>query len=304
MNHSSRREFLQASALLLATGFVNSSFLSRKYAPRLCFTTLGCPNWNLRQIVDFAAKHQYTGLEIRGILRQLDLTKCEEFSTPQKRMESLKMVQDNGLRFVDLGSSATLHFSDGQERTKNLDEGKRFIDLANDLKCPFVRVYPNNFQKNQEKKFTIDLISKGLLQLAEHAKNTGVTVLMETHGDFVTIDDIEKTMQLATHPQVGIIWDICNMWSITQEPPALAYEKLKKYIHHTHIKDAKIKDGKIEYTLLGKGDVPIFEAIDILAKNNYKGYFSFEWEKLWHPELAEPEIALADYSIAMNEHFK
>jgi len=55
---------------------------------------------------------------------------------------------------------------------------------------------------------------------------------------------------------------------------------------------------------MGRGEVPIFDAIDALSKGGYKGYYSFEWEKLWHPELAEPEIALADYAIAMKKHFK
>ena len=82
------------------------------------------------------------------------------------------------------------------------------------------------------------------------------------------------------------------------------YKKLKKYIRHTHIKDAKLVDGKPQYTLLGQGEVPIFEAIDLLSKGGYKGYYSFEWEKLWHPEMEEPEIALADYPIAMKKHFK
>jgi len=40
----------------------------------------------------------------------------------------------------------------------------------------------------------------------------------------------------------------------------------------------------------------------LLAKNNYQGYYSFEWEKLWHPELPAPELALADYSQAMKKH--
>ena len=62
-------------------------------------------------------------------------------------------------------------------------------------------------------------------------------------------------------------------------------------------------NGNPQYTLLGRGRVPIFEAIDVLAKANYKGYYSFEWEKLWHPEIAEPEVALADYPKAMRQHF-
>jgi predicted xylose isomerase-like sugar epimerase len=45
--------------------------------------------------------------------------------------------------------------------------------------------------------------------------------------------------------------------------------------------------------------MPISQAIKLLAKDGYKGYYSFEWEKLWHPEIDAPEIALADYPKAM-----
>ena len=59
----------------------------------------------------------------------------------------------------------------------------------------------------------------------------------------------------------------------------------------------------MQYTLLGEGEVPIFDAINALISGGYKGFYSFEWEKLWHPELAEPEMALADYPIKMHSHF-
>ncbi|MEI9909046.1 MAG: hypothetical protein WDO71_04880 [Bacteroidota bacterium] len=62
-------------------------------------------------------------------------------------------------------------------------------------------------------------------------------------------------------------------------------------------------DDKPQYKFLGQGEVPIFEAVDLLIKGGYKGYYSFEWEKLWHPELEEPAIALADYPKAMKQHF-
>jgi sugar phosphate isomerase/epimerase len=111
-------------------------------------------------------------------------------------------------------------------------------------------------------------------------------------------------MQMAEHPNTGLVWDTVNMWTVTKEAPADMYKRIKKYIRHTHIKDARLVADKIEYTLMGKGASPIFETIDILSNAGYKGYYSFEWEKLWHPELAEPEIALADFPIAMKQHFK
>jgi sugar phosphate isomerase/epimerase len=234
----------------------------------------------------------------------MDLANCPEFSTEEARKRTKALMKEKGLEFINLGTSATLHFAEGTEREKNLDEGKRFIDLAQQLDCPYVRVFPNNFPKERNKSETIALIAKGLVTLGDYAKGKGVTVLMETHGEVVKIEDLAAVMELAKHPNVGLVWDPANMWTVTKESPTEAYGQLKKYIHHTHIKDAKLVEGKPQYTLLGKGEVPIFEAIDVLIKNGYKGFYSFEWEKLWHPEIAEPEIALADYPKAMKTHFR
>ena len=93
------------------------------------------------------------------------------------------------------------------------------------------------------------------------------------------------------------------MWTITKEPPSMVYDKLKKYIRHTHVKDVKITDGQIHYVLLGTGEAPLSEAIGALRKGGYNGFYSFEWEKLWHPEIAEPEIAIAAYPDAIKKYF-
>lgn len=303
MKHSSRREFLQSSALLLGA-MACSSFDQPKKNQLLSFSTLGCPDWSFENIVAFAVKHNYQALEVRGLLREMDLTKSKQFNSAESRAETLKLMKDSGLKFIGLGSSATLHFSGATERQKNLDEGRRFIDLAQAIDCPYVRVFPNNFPKEQEKTMTLDLITKGLLQLAEHAKGSKVSVLMETHGDLVRTDDLLTIMNGASHKQTGLVWDISNMWTITKDSPAEVYKKIKKYIRHTHIKDATMVNGKPQYVLLGKGEVPIFQALDELEKGGYEGYYSFEWEKLWHPEIAEPEVALADYPNVIREHFK
>jgi sugar phosphate isomerase/epimerase len=299
---TSRRQFLKTTAAIAAASYVWPAFAGKK-APLLSFSTLGCPDWSLEQITEFAVKHGFKGIEVRGILREMDLPKCKEFSS-ENIAATQRMMKDKGLNFINLGSGATLHFTEGNERRKNIDDGKRFIDLANKLSCPYIRVFPNNFQKDQTKIQTMELIAKGLLELGEYAKGSNVIVLMETHGDLLYTDDLAQLMNMAAHKNVGLVWDMTNMWVKTKESPAYAYVKLKKYIHHTHIKNARLEGDKIIYTRLAQGEVPIFEMIDTLNKGGYKGYYSFEWEKLWHPELEAPELAMADYAVEMKKHFR
>ncbi len=305
MNLSTRREFLQMFAGLLgATTLANTSSGLKKSKPLLAFSTLGCPDWRFQQIVDFAAQHNFQGIEIRGLNRQMDLPVCNEFGSAQTRANSLRVMKDENLKFVGLGSSANMHFADPSKRKKNLDDAKLFIDLAHDLNCPYVRVFANNLPKDQERQATMELISAGLLELADYAKGSGVKVLMESHGDFVKSEDILAIMQSAEHPKVGLLWDMANMWTIAKEPPVEVYTKLKKYILHTHIKDAIVRDGNVQYKFLGQGEVPLFEGIDALMKGGYKGFYCFEWEKFWHPEIGEPDVAFADYIKVMRKHFR
>lgn len=304
MNSLSRRYFFKTATGLIGIAVIGSSFNYKRKIPLLSFSTLGCPDWDFKTIVNFAAKNEYNGIEIRGIQRELYLPDCPEFNSEKNIIASRKLVEDHGLKIVGLGSSAAMHLSAGVERNKNLEEAKRFIDLAQQLDCPYVRVFPNNFPKDKDKNATIDLIADGLLKLGDYAKESKVKVLLESHGSVVHSNDLKTILSSSKHSHVGMVWDIVNMWSVTGESPASVYDMLKDYIRHVHIKDMKLVDGNINYTFLGKGETPIFEAIDILDKNGYNGYYSFEWEKMWHPELEAPEIALADYPKAMKQHFQ
>ena len=299
MSNISRRHFINTT-LSAAAVTTLGSFDFKKNKSLLAFSTLGCPDWPLEKILDFAASNGYRGIEIRGLQRQMDLTKAAAFSK-ENIQSTLQQFKKKKLSIVNLGSSAAMHHSKPEDRQKSLAEAKSFITLADQLNCPYIRVFPNNFPKDKEKNETIDLIANGLIELGDFAKNTNVIVLMETHGDVVWSADLEQIMNKVNHPKVGLVWDFVNMWAVTKEPAEVMYDKLKKYIYHAHIKDAKIVDGKLRYVFVGKGDTPIFTAVDILAKNKYKGYYSFEWEKMWHPEIEEPELAFADYTKVLRK---
>ena len=301
--HINRREFLKTTSSLAGLAFATPYFDFLKKKPLLSFSTLGCPKWSFETILKYAAENHYDGIEIRGIQDELDLPKCKEFNTPDRIKVSRKMVEDKGLKIIDLGSSAKMHLADAAQRKTNLNEAKRFIDLAQQLNCPYIRVFPDDLPQNQDRNETIELIIKGLLELGNYAKGSGVSVLLESHGKVVGKDILHQIMKAAEHPHVGLIWDILNMWSVTKESPTEVHQKLKKYIRHTHIKDAIWKNGKENYVRIGQGETPLKEAITALVKGGYKGYYSFEWEKRWHPDIEEPEEVIPDYPKAMKKYF-
>lgn len=305
MNNISRRNFIRNTSGLMAFSIMDLSGMNKAKMPRLSFSTLGCPDWSFDRILDFAKANSYSGIEIRGIQRELDLSKSPHFHSDSSISETRDKLKERELEIVGLGSSAALHHPDGDERNKSMDEAKRFIAIAHSVGCPYIRVFPNNFPAGEDKERVMDRMSKTLSELGTHANGSGVKVLMETHGDLIRADDLHKVMSSVTDAgNVGLVWDIANMWSVTRESPSEVYPKIKKWVHHTHLKDLVVIEGKDQYRLFGEGEVPVFEAVDLLAKNGYDGYYSFEWEKLWHPEIAEPEVAISQFPVKMKEHFK
>ena len=300
---SNRRNFLKQSAIACAALTLDSSyFQAAPVNKKLCFSTLGCPDWSFDKIIKFAVEHKYQAIEIRTIQREIDIRKIKEFATENIK-STKKILADNNIKLVDLGSSAAMHHAEKEARIKNLDEAKRYIDLAHKLDCPYIRVFPNNLPKDNTRQQTLDLIVSGLNELGKYAQGSNVTVLMESHGDLVSKNDLVYVMGKTDHKKVGLVWDIMNAWTVTGESPAEIYPAISKYIHHVHVKDGTVKDGKVNYTLLGKGEAPMRPAIQLLMKGGYKGYYSFEWEKLWHPEIEEPEIALAQYPVEIMKYF-
>ena len=162
----SRKKFLASIPFFAALPEMSRSLHSQP-PKKLSFSTLGCPDWSFDKIIDFARDNHYTGIEVRGILREMDLTRVPEFSSPDAITLTLNKMKDRGLFFVDLGSSAAMHFPAGEERTKSLDEAKRFIDLADKLYCPYIRVFPNQLPKDRERDESLKLIIQGLRELGE-----------------------------------------------------------------------------------------------------------------------------------------
>jgi hypothetical protein len=81
MKPISRRSFIQYSGSFMTAAMLDRNSLIKTKLPLLSFSTLGCPDWPLDKILDVAAANNYEGVEIRGILREMDLSKSPHFNS-------------------------------------------------------------------------------------------------------------------------------------------------------------------------------------------------------------------------------
>jgi sugar phosphate isomerase/epimerase len=261
----------------------------------ICFSTLGCPDWDWDRILREAERLGYAAVELRGLRGDLDLPARPEFRGARLHA-SRSQLTGRGLEVVALGASAELHDPDERKRAAHLDEGRRFVDLAEALRARYVRVFGDELVPGEARAATVERIARGLRALAAHARGSGVTILLESHGDFVRAPALLEVLRAVDLPQVGLLWDAHHTFVAGHEPPADTFRALGPLVRHVHLKDSR---GGAEYVLTGEGTVPVRDTVRVLAAGGYAGVYSFEWEKTWHPEIAAPEVAFPHYARVM-----
>jgi sugar phosphate isomerase/epimerase len=267
----------------------------------ISFSTLGCPKWPWRKVLDEAARLGYTGIELRGLEGEMDLTRRTEFGA-RAIAASIKDLQALNLVITDLGASARLHEPDPRVLASQMDEARRFIDLAHRLGAPWVRVFPDRFVPDESHEATIARIGGNLADLGVFARGSGVGVLVESHGEFTNSASLEAIMKAAGQvPGIGLVWDTHHTISAGKEKPADTWARLGRWVHHTHIKDSTPGEKEVTYVLTGQGTIGVREVVMALAAGGYKGYYGFEWEKQWHPDIAEPEVAFPQYAEVVSK---
>jgi sugar phosphate isomerase/epimerase len=297
---TSRREFLHSSALALLAGCAGvPRAATRPSRLPLGFSTLGCPQWSLGQILDFAQQHNFAAIELRGLQDKIDITQHADLA-PARLPDLKKKLADRGLSVVCLGASARMHDLDAAQ----LDEASRFIDLARALDTPYVRVFGDRYVAGESHEATRERIAANLRRVGERAHNQGVTLIIESHGDFTDSPSLLEIVQRADSPAVAILWDAHHTFVASHESPAETVRQLGRWIRHTHLKDSVAAGSDRRYVLTGTGEVPVKEQIEALAQIGYRGFYSFEWEKRWHPEIEEPEIAIAQYADVAAEYLR
>ena len=250
----------------------------------LCFSTLGCTDRSLEAILSLAKTYGIGFLEVRGMDGELDNRKIPAFA-PSAAPQTREAFRAAGVTPLVLDTSCAFHTP--EKLRDALDEGRASLAIAKDLGFRALRVFGNSLVEPAD-ACTARVID-GISTLCREAEGTGVDVLLEVHGDFNTVERLRPICDACgAFSSFGLIWDVCH----THKPYGAAWREFIRafapQIRHVHLKD--VKNGAL--VLPGEGELELNAMVQTLLAEGYKGAFSLEWEKKWHPELPELEAAL------------
>jgi sugar phosphate isomerase/epimerase len=249
---------------------------------------VSCPTWDFETIVARAEEYGYDGVEIRGFLNESILTAANVFLTDPDKVK--RIFADGGIEIACLASSIAMK-QNKREDARLAEDCRRFIDTAQQIGCPMVKVFDTQVKPGWAPANTGILLSDWLLPLGDYAAERDVTIVVENALSFRAAKEMWALVDRVNHPCVCVCWDLFNA-ALIGEGPAYSVPTLNSKIAYTQIKDAKFGPLGATYTKVGEGDVQIRNFLRRLRGIGYEGYITLEWEKAWLANLAEPEEVL------------
>ena len=264
---------------------------------KLAFSTLGCPDWSLEQVAEFAGKHGFAGVELRIA------DKDSQFLTSASVADAAKvgdLFKSKGTSVFSLMAYTRFGATDPKELAENRDKLLHVLDLAKAAGAGYIRTFVGRIAEGKSREAALGQAAEYIAPCARKAREIGVSLGVETHDDWCDAANI-KALQKLVGGGLGCVWDFANAVHGSGKGAQQQFDELKGTILYCHVKDTvRTADGKHAYVPVGSGEMPVREVVEILRKEKLDLFMSFEHEKKWHPELPDPEVAFPAYVNFMN----
>jgi sugar phosphate isomerase/epimerase len=190
-------------------------------------------NWDLETIIKHCEATGFEAVELRTTHKhgvELSLGKTQ-------RAEVRKKFEASRVRLLSLGSTCAYHYADPAMLEKNMEETRRWCELAHDVGCLGVKVRPNGFVEGVAQEKTLEQIGQALRKCGDAARDSGVEIWVEVHGQGTEHPPhMRRIMDVCNHPAVGICWN-SNDTDVVNGSVKEYFELLKPWLRNCHINE-------------------------------------------------------------------
>ena len=225
--------------------------------------------FDLHELLETCARYGYKGVECRAQLNHGHGVELE--TTPEQRAKIKAAFAASPVELAGISTGCLFESLAPEQRQEQVDIAKQFIDLAADVGAPRIRVFGNAFPAGSDKDEVIENVGQCLRQIGEYAEGTGVDCNLEMHGDFYCWEYALRSVQLADHPRIGIVYN-CDSRETKWGPIGTFLEPIAPYLRHVHLHD------------LESPDYPYGELFRILKNMGYAEFVSLEASRSNDPE--------------------
>ncbi len=262
---------------------------------KLSFSTKGWHNNTFEEFCEIAKDLKFQGIELHNIKNRLFTEPNGSFHDYTTAATVRKLYEMNlKIPCID----AICNPADKSAKDECIDEISRCIDIAANLKIPYVRIHSNDVE---DIPCGVEATAEIINAVLEKAEKNKVVLLIETSGIFSDTSFLRDMLNRFACDNVAALWDMHSPYFYVNEQPEDTIKNLGAYIKHVHIKDAEMVDGKPRFCLIGEGNLPIGEMMAGLRSINYDGFVSLEWDPKWCEELDDIEIIFSQFVNFMKQ---
>ncbi|MCC6367962.1 MAG: sugar phosphate isomerase/epimerase [Bryobacterales bacterium] len=190
---------------------------------------------------------------------------------PEERTKVHERFARSKVRLLSLGSTCEFHSPDEAVRRKNIEEAKKFVDLAHDTGAWGVKVRPNGISKELGPQKTVEVIGESLREVGAYGARMGVEIWLEVHGRETQVPAVAAAIMKATrHDHVGLCWN-SNPTDIINGSVKQNFNLLRPWIKNAHINELA-------------GPYPYRELFALMKASKYDRYTLCEAQESKEPE--------------------
>lgn len=169
------------------------------------------------------------------------------------------------------------------------------VDIAHQLGVKLMRHDVATAGDTAVQHFNVQLprLAEACRQIADYALQYGITTSIENHGYFIQASDrVQALIHAVNRTNYKTTLDIGNFMCVDEDPLA-AVKKNLSYASMVHIKDFYLRPAAcvpgegwfrtaygnyLRGAIIGNGDIPMREIVQMIKQSGYDGYLSVEFE--------------------------
>jgi sugar phosphate isomerase/epimerase len=269
---------------------------------KIAFSTISCPAYTAEQMCRAARDYGYDAVELYALEgERLTVQGLEP------RWRDLRRVfRGARVPICSLNSWGQFSMADPQARGTMERQVTRALELAAEMGCPQVKTFGGALPQDVPAQTVFDYVAEHVRRIARRGEELGVRLVLETHDGFSPSAHVKAVLDRVPSPGFAALWDVHHPYRMGESPEAVD-AALGARVAHVHVKDcvrAAPGEDRWSFVLLGEGELAphVRQAIALLARRGFDGYVSVDWEKQWHPEIADPEVALPHFAERLRQY--